>query len=322
MALPDPASRLEQAYRRLLRWYPAAYRAEREQEMLGTLCEMAEPGQIRPTARERASLLRGAARAHVRAAGDALRGATAAATMPVAALVTAYLVAVWALVALDATGLTDAVRVGSALDHLALAITTTSWLGVLMSALLDHTTSAKVFAAATALTASFAPDVGEGPGARTTVVVGALLVLLAPTLRPDRGEWAAAGRIAALAAPVSAAFAVATGATQVPAYSRQSFPMDLDSQALPIGMAVALVATAVAVLRRAGGRGVLTALVIASATTYTLQPINDLLPRGSLMAMSVLFGLLPIVAKTAVAFAAVTTAHSHVRRVLRRPRAV
>ncbi|MDX8148831.1 hypothetical protein SK854_42410 [Lentzea sp. BCCO 10_0061] len=73
-------------------------------------------------------------------------------------------------------------------------------------------------------------------------------------------------------------------------------------------------------LHRAGGRGLLTALLIASATAYTLQPINDLLPRGSFLAATVLFGLLPVVAKTAVAFTAVTAALSHLRRLLHRPR--
>jgi hypothetical protein len=320
VTLSDPASRLEHAYRRLLRWYPAAYRAEREQEMLGTLCEMAEPGQTRPTPQERPSLLRGAVWAHVRAAGDGLRGATAAATVPIAALVTGYLLAVWALVALDATDLTDAVHVGSVLDHLALAITTTFWLGIVVSVLLSHNRSARVFAAAAALTAAFTPDAGEGSGAHTTVVIGALLVLLAPALRPGRSERLAAGRVAALVTPVCVAFAAATFATPVPAYSRQPFPMDLDSQSLPIGMAVALVVAVVPVLHRAGSRGLLTALLIVSTAAHTLQPINDLLPRGSFLAATVLFGLLPVVAKTAVAFTAVTTAYSHLRRVLHRPR--
>jgi hypothetical protein len=316
VTLSDPAARLETAYRRLLRWYPATYRAEREQEMLGTLCEMAEPGQTRPTARERASLLRGAVRAHVREAGDGLRGATAAATVPIAALVTGYLVAVWALIALDATGVTDAVHVGSALDHLALAITTSFWLGAVLSVLLSHIRSARVFAAAAALTALFAPDVGEGPGAHMTVVVGALLVLLAPALRPGRSERLTAG----LVAPVCVAFAAATVATQVPAYSRHPFTMDLGSQSLPVGMVVALVVAVVPVLHRAGSRGLLTALLIVSAAAPTLQPINDLLPRGSLLASTVLFGLLPVVAKTAVVFTAVTAARSRLRRVLHRPR--
>ncbi|MDX3659798.1 hypothetical protein PV646_21060 [Streptomyces sp. ID05-26A] len=317
MTLSDPARhRLEAAYRRLIRWYPAAYRAEREQEMLGTLCDMAEPDQTRPTPRERTSLLRGAVRAHAREAGDGIRGATAAATVPVAALVTGYLVALWALTALDATGLTETVSIGSLLDHLGLAIITTFWLGVIVSVRLDHTRSARVFAVAAGLAATSAPYAS----AHLTVTVGALLVLLAPSLRPDRSELLAAGRLAALITPVSVVFAVATFAVSVPANSRQPFSMHLDAQSLQIGMAVALVVAVVLVLHRAGTRGLLTALVIASATTYTLMPIHDLLPRGSFLAAAVLYGLLPVVAKAALAFTAVTTALSHLRRVLHRPR--
>ncbi|MDX8052392.1 hypothetical protein SK571_23655 [Lentzea sp. BCCO 10_0798] len=54
------------------------------------------------------------------------------------------------------------------------------------------------------------------------------------------------------------AFAAATVATQVPAYSRHLFTMDLDSQSLPVGMVVALVVAVVPVLHRAGSRGLLT----------------------------------------------------------------
>ncbi|GGM88662.1 hypothetical protein GCM10011609_26760 [Lentzea pudingi] len=316
MTLSDPASRLEHAYRRLLRWYPAGYRAEREQEMLGTLCEMAEPGQTRPTARERASLLGGAVRAHAREAGDGIRGATAAATVPVAALVTGYLVALWALTALDGTGLTESVEIGSVLDHLALAIITSFWLGVVVSVLLGHTRSVRVFAVAAGLTAASTPYAS----AHLTVAVGALLVLVAPSLRPDRGELRNAGRLAALVTPVSVVFAVATFAVSVPAGSRQPYSMHLDAQSLQIGMAVALVVAVVLVLRRTGARGLLTGLVIASAATYTLMPIHDLLPRGTFLAATVLYGLLPVVAKAAVAFTAATTALNHLRRVLRRPR--
>ncbi|MFJ8962402.1 hypothetical protein ACIRG5_23725 [Lentzea sp. NPDC102401] len=193
-------------------------------------------------------------------------------------------------------------------------VTTTFWFGIVVSVLLGHTRSARVFAATAALTALFAPDAGEGSGAHTTIVIGASL---APALRPGRSERLAAGRVAALVTPVCAAFAAATSATQVPAYSRQPFPVELDSQSLPIGMLVALVVAIVAVLHRARSRGLLTALLIATATACTVQPINDLLPRGSSLAAAILFGLLPIVAKAAVAFTAVTAALSHLRR---RPR--
>lgn len=55
---------LERRYGRLLRLYPSAYRRERGDEVLTTLLETAEPGTVRPTARETLALVLGALRAH------------------------------------------------------------------------------------------------------------------------------------------------------------------------------------------------------------------------------------------------------------------
>jgi hypothetical protein len=52
---------LEQAYRRLLRWYPHSHRAVYGEEMLGVLIAGTRPGQRRPGRKESASLLAGAA---------------------------------------------------------------------------------------------------------------------------------------------------------------------------------------------------------------------------------------------------------------------
>lgn len=68
-------SPLERGYRRLLRAYPADYRARRADEMLGTLLDSAAPGQRRPSARESAALILGGIRA--RAARNASRPALA-----------------------------------------------------------------------------------------------------------------------------------------------------------------------------------------------------------------------------------------------------
>jgi hypothetical protein len=323
VTLADPAShRLEHAYRRLLRWYPAAYRADREQEMLGTLCEMARPGQIRPTARERASLLLGAVRAHVRGAGDGIRSATAAATVPVAALVTGYLVAVLALFAFDGAGLTDALRIESAWGPLSLAVTTALWAGVVVAVLKGRVRPARYLAAGAALTAPFLPALGVAHNVHVTVVIGGLLVLLAPTaaLRLDEDERLRAGLVAGLVAPVSVVVAVLTAGVSVPAHSRGPFTMDLDQQALPIGMTLALLLTVSLVFQRTGMRGLLTVLLIASATVHALDPVHDLLPRGSLMATGVLYGLLPLVAQAVIGFTVATTALRHLRRALNRPR--
>ena len=66
------AGGLEGGYRRLLRWYPAWYRGQHEEEMLGVLMTAARPGQRRPGVRESADLLWSALRIRVR---TVLRGA-------------------------------------------------------------------------------------------------------------------------------------------------------------------------------------------------------------------------------------------------------
>jgi hypothetical protein len=60
------AGGLEEGYRRLLRWYPAWYRGQHEEEMLGVLMTAARPGQRRPGVRESADLLWSALRIRVR----------------------------------------------------------------------------------------------------------------------------------------------------------------------------------------------------------------------------------------------------------------
>lgn len=61
--------KLERRYRRLLRAYPAAYRATHEDEILGTLAESSRPGQRLPSLREALGLLIGGMRARAWAAG-------------------------------------------------------------------------------------------------------------------------------------------------------------------------------------------------------------------------------------------------------------
>jgi len=66
------ASGLEDRYRRLLRCYPAWYRRQHEEEILGVLMTAARPGQRRPGAREFADLLWSALKIRAR---TVLRGA-------------------------------------------------------------------------------------------------------------------------------------------------------------------------------------------------------------------------------------------------------
>ena len=63
---------LEASYRRLLRCYPAWYRGQHEEEMLGVLMTAARPGQRRPGIRESADLLWSALKIRAR---TVLRGA-------------------------------------------------------------------------------------------------------------------------------------------------------------------------------------------------------------------------------------------------------
>jgi hypothetical protein len=56
----NDAAGLEQRYRRLLAWYPRAYRRANEQEILAVLLAGAGKGQRRPSVAEAADLIRGA----------------------------------------------------------------------------------------------------------------------------------------------------------------------------------------------------------------------------------------------------------------------
>ena len=68
----DAAAELERRARWLLRAYPAAYRADRGEEIIGTLAEAAPPGRDWPLFREAAALV--AAGLHARRAANLRRG--------------------------------------------------------------------------------------------------------------------------------------------------------------------------------------------------------------------------------------------------------
>ncbi len=67
-------SALERRYRRLLAWYPAAFRGEREEEMLTVLLAGASRGQRRPGLPESIDLIRSAIGMRVRRLGSRLPG--------------------------------------------------------------------------------------------------------------------------------------------------------------------------------------------------------------------------------------------------------
>jgi hypothetical protein len=81
-------SELEDRYRRLLRFYPRSYLAERGGEMLGTLLETSGAGQTRPTRRDARALVLGGLR--VRSGFD--QRLTAAASIRLTLLLAAGLV--------------------------------------------------------------------------------------------------------------------------------------------------------------------------------------------------------------------------------------
>src|SRR5262249_60634103 len=54
--MSDPPA-LERGYRRLLAWYPRAFRREHEEEMLAVLLAGARPGQQRPSLAEAVNLI-------------------------------------------------------------------------------------------------------------------------------------------------------------------------------------------------------------------------------------------------------------------------
>jgi hypothetical protein len=84
----NEAASLERGYRRVLAWYPRAFRQENEQEILTVLLASAKDGQRRIGLAETAALIRGALRMRLRPAGRpprAVRGAVRLACVAAAA---------------------------------------------------------------------------------------------------------------------------------------------------------------------------------------------------------------------------------------------
>ncbi|MER5459040.1 hypothetical protein ABT008_30175 [Micromonospora sp. NPDC002389] len=88
---------LERRYRHLLRAYPADYRRERGEEIVGTYLDLADPGRRWPSVADAADLVRGGLRQRLRAAGagDVVPGVRLAALLALATA--AFLAAFWAL---------------------------------------------------------------------------------------------------------------------------------------------------------------------------------------------------------------------------------
>ncbi|WP_433529308.1 hypothetical protein ACQPYA_23790 [Micromonospora sp. CA-263727] len=123
---------LERRYRQLLRAYPAGYRHERGEEIVGTYLDLAAPGRRWPSLAEAADLLRGGLRQRLRAAGatDLVPGVRLAALL---ALTTAtFLAGYWMLVEQQ----TSPAQWGIPTFGPFLSAGVVAWLGWLVAALL------------------------------------------------------------------------------------------------------------------------------------------------------------------------------------------
>lgn len=90
-------------YRALLRWYPAAYRTERGDEIVETYLDLATPGQRRPRAGDVADLVRGGVRQHLRGRGALGLADSLPFAAQLAMLTGAGLAALWLVLAERAT---------------------------------------------------------------------------------------------------------------------------------------------------------------------------------------------------------------------------
>jgi hypothetical protein len=105
----EEMSELERRYHRLLRAYPAEYRAERGAEIVGTYLDLAGPQRRWPSPVDAVDLLSGGLRQRLRAAGSLglLAGLPVAATL---ALTTAAVLAVVWLGAVETAPVSDKIR--------------------------------------------------------------------------------------------------------------------------------------------------------------------------------------------------------------------
>jgi hypothetical protein len=111
---------LERRYRKLLAWYPAAFRREHQAEMLGVLMESARDGQRRVKLADTADIIRGALTLRLRVPPQAPRTVAAAVRLMYAG--TAALLATWiSTVVTEASVRSAMLRAAPAQWHLMLA---------------------------------------------------------------------------------------------------------------------------------------------------------------------------------------------------------
>lgn len=168
-------ARLEQRYRRLLAFYPRAFRRENADEILAVLLACAQDGQQRPGLAASADLIKGAIQARLRPAPGqprnvriAIRLMYAGAAVQLAALATIVMTAasVKSAVALRYPGLAvaqHAVSLNLAIDYISVPIGVIVWL-VLTRALVRGRNRARAVLAAdlAAMTLSVIIAIGQG----------------------------------------------------------------------------------------------------------------------------------------------------------------
>jgi hypothetical protein len=217
-----PEELLERRYRRLLAWYPAAYRAANAEEMLGVALAAAPPGRRWPSLGESASLVLSGVRLRLRLTltglrGDAWQGAAALVALIGPVLIaTIHAESVTGALASGLTGFRERPSVSA-------MVLTAGWSLVAVAAWLRWRRTAAVGASLGAIgeAAHLAVVYPSGPpsaGVSWQLVLAGVTALAALTLvaRPEASprpltRWALTAVLAA--ALVLAAFPIVEGAT-------------------------------------------------------------------------------------------------------------
>ena len=193
---------LERGYRRLLAWYPRAYRNEYEEEILDVLLSASRPGQSRPDLHNSAALLTTAVRVHVRSVFGPHGSLRSARSMIGLALAGAGLV-LWAAVT---TLVVPAARAG---EEAALAVPLEDSAGIPDDRWLSLWVHDLRWAAIVVVVCGLALMFGRSDGWRRLLplVSGVVLFLIDGVFtRVDATGWGAAG----VACAVASAFVVLT----------------------------------------------------------------------------------------------------------------
>jgi hypothetical protein len=310
-------SELERRYRRLLFAYPARYRAERGEEIVGTYLETAGPHRRWPSPADIRDALGGGLRQHLRATG-LTGGLPVAAMLATGAAVT--LAAIWLLlVEIRATSADFVIVRFGPFQSLGAVV----WMGWLIAGAATLTLPGRVARAfvLAALTGTLAvvPAAALTPYDRPPLLVlvpQAVLGIAALGL-PNRSHRGA--RLGVTLTVVAAATVAAATGQQVSAYGYRW----LDSQILAAGAVTLLTAglTVAAVQRNL--RGVSAGLILLPAVALLLvEPAAHAIASTSGPPMTVDWTYLAAVAATTTVLACAAlalTAALHGRRVHRQP---